>query len=252
MAGYALLSLLVISCLTVVYLFRNELWTPPIVSQTPPKSPQPQPEKYASLKEDLAIRRQRLAKRYGNAQSETERNAILQESRTLLEAVLPEMMRCWLGTPWDFHGTSQTPGEGKIACGYFVSTIMRDAGFRLHRIKLAQQASQTILRTFVDKSRTTIRVAVEYQTYLEWVASKPKGVYIVGLDNHVGFIVHNDNGIHFIHSSGSDPFCVVDEVDEQASALKKSRYRVIGNVTAEKETLKKWLKQSWMYPVKTS
>ena len=32
----------------------------------------------------------------------------------------------WMGTPWDFSGTSQVPRKGSIACGYFVSTVGLD------------------------------------------------------------------------------------------------------------------------------
>src|SRR5688572_15466983 len=41
----------------------------------------------------------------------------------------------WTGTPWDFNGVTRKPGEGKIACGYFITNTLTDLGFTLERIK---------------------------------------------------------------------------------------------------------------------
>lgn len=202
---------------------------------------QPNPELYAVLKADLEIRRQRLSERYRKAQNASERQHILAEAQQLLDCILPKMMRCWLGTPWDFYGTSDTPGSGKIACGYFVSTVMRDAGFRVDRYKLAQQPSQNILETFVNRSRRTVRAGLSYKKFVNLVASQPPGIYIVGLDSHVGFIVNSPESFHFIHSSGITPHAVVDEAIPDAYSLEHSNYRVFGNVTGETDTLISWL-----------
>ena len=34
----------------------------------------------------------------------------------------------WKKTAWDFNGTATKPGDGPIACGYFVTTLLRDIG----------------------------------------------------------------------------------------------------------------------------
>lgn len=207
----------------------------------PAVTPQPDPERYNLLKEDLEIRRLRLAKQYQTARTSAERESVLAEAQALLDSVLPLMMRCWLGTPWHFYGTSDTPGSGNIACGYFVSTVLRDAGFRVDRFKLAQQPSQNILETFVDRSRRTVRAGISYDQFLNIMASKPAGIYIVGLDRHVGFIVNEPSGIRFIHSSGITPRTVVDESSDQAYSLEHSKYRVFGHLTGEPQTLVDWL-----------
>ena len=91
----------------------------------------PDPARYQELIAGLDQKRTDLAARYAQARTAREISDIITESQITLEATLPEMMRCWLGTPWDFNGTCETPGSGKIACGYFVSTILRDAGFQV-------------------------------------------------------------------------------------------------------------------------
>ena len=98
-------------------------------------------------------------------------------------------MQCWLGTPWDFNGTAHEPGTGKVACGYFVSSVLQDAGFRVEWAPLAQQASQNILRTFLSAEEMKIRVGMDYDRFLNEVLSSGRGIYIVGLDSHVAFLV---------------------------------------------------------------
>jgi hypothetical protein len=170
-----------------------------------------------------------------------EKKAVIDQARALLEHSLPEMMRCWLGTPWDFNGTATTPGEGKIACGYFVTTVLEAAGFRIERSQLAQQASQQILRTFLPMEDLRIRVGIPYKTFrFETTRGRP-GIYLMGLDTHVGFLVVKDQEFRFIHSSGSQPWCVVDEPSELALVLERSNYRVLGNISANDEVIRRWL-----------
>lgn len=223
------------------YHFRDQLFLSAPVAELVPD-----PERYAVLTQELSLLREDLALDYRNASGTHERDAILSSTRTTLETILPEMMLCWLGTPWDFNGTSETPGEGQIACGYFVSTILRDAGFNVPRIKLAQQPSQNILHTFVDPDTTTLIVGKSYDTFLADLKTRPGGIYIVGLDTHVGFILNQpdqpDNPIRFIHSSGAWPEKqVVNESAEDASVLQRSNYRIYGNVTTDEGTLHRWL-----------
>lgn len=151
------------------------------------------------------------------------------------------MMRCWLGHPWDFNGTATIPGEGKIACGYFVSVIMRDAGFKINRIRVAQQPSQNIIRTFVNTSQHfEVKSNTPYNQYVNDISNKSDGIHIVGLDNHVAFIVIKDRQMRFIHSGGLLRR-VVDEAPDQAYALEHSNYRVISNISRNPNVIKKWI-----------
>lgn len=211
-------------------------------SPPPPAEPVPDPETYTLLSDELERHRQRLSQAYQEASTDEERVRIIALARNLLEKSLPRLMRCWLGTPWDFNGTAHEPGAGKVACGYFVSSVLQDAGFRVEWGPLAQQPSQNILNTFLPKEEMKIRVGVEYDQFLEEVSASGAGVYIVGLDSHVAFLVVRPSGeIRFIHSSGANPWCVVDESRNEAKVLRSSRYRVSGNITANGEVLRSWL-----------
>ncbi|YCM45657.1 hypothetical protein V2O64_06450 [Verrucomicrobiaceae bacterium 227] len=203
----------------------------------------PNPELYQELIQDLKAKRLVLAERYSKARTAPEISQVIKDARATLHQDLPAMMRCWLGTEWDFNGTSSKPGEGKVACGYFISTILRDAGFKVERIKLAQQASQNIIATFLSRKEMHVaRHGQPYDEFLAKVISRGPGIRIVGLDRHVAFIlVNDDQSIRFIHSSGGHPYCVVDEDRDNATALQNSKYRVTGDFTHSDDVIHRWL-----------
>lgn len=206
-----------------------------------PARPRPDAARYATLKKEVERWRKDLAARHAKARTAAEKDKVLAESRRFLETVLPEMMRCWLGTKWDFNGTSEVPGQGNIACGYFVATVLRDAGFRVDRYKLARQPSQNILRSFLPQEALAVKVGVPYESYAAEMESAEAGIRIVGLDSHVAFLVSGPEGFRFIHSSGSKPWCVVEESRAEADVLRRSNYRVQGLLTADKTVLRRWL-----------
>lgn len=199
----------------------------------------PDPTLYAELVQQSNTKRTSLAENYKTA-STSKKKQIIMEARHYLENHMPKMMRCWLGTPWDFSGTSQTPGEGKIACGYFVSVILRDAGFRVNRVRLAQQPSKHIILTMLGDNKTqVIKHKLSYDKFLKQFKNLPEGIYIIGLDRHVGYLTNFGGKMRFLHSV--KPEGVVDESEEQAWAVEYSRYRVIGNLTLQDSMIKKWL-----------
>ena len=117
----------------------------------------------------------------------------------LLEEIIPH----WYGTVWDFNGYSDVPQQGKIACGYFVSTTLLHAGIRLDRYKLAQQSPldeaialnmQQPVGTFADVSPTQMAQTIT-DTFKE-------GLYFIGLDaSHVGYLLNRAGKLYFIHAN---------------------------------------------------
>ena len=239
--------MLAIAAAVAIHRYRDDLamrWfrmVGTLPSEDKDKAPAPDLQKWELLCQDLQRWRMHYADAYRAARTSAEKKAALAQARELLEHSLPEMMRCWLGTPWDFNGTARKPGEGKIACGYFVTTVLEAAGFRIERNTLAQQASQQIIRTFLPADELRVRNGIPYKTFRFETARGRPGIYLVGLDTHVGFVVVKDEDFRFIHSSGSMPWCVVDESSEQALVLERSNYRVLGNITASDEVIRRWL-----------
>lgn len=213
-----------------------------VAESPPPPEARPDPVQYRRLVRELAAQRAGLVRRYADARTAKEISAVIDECSELLESTLPAMMRCWLGTPWAFHGMCEEPGSGEIACGYFVSTILRDAGFRVERIRLAQQPAQKIIQTFLPPEKTPVRVSVDYQKFLAEVQERGPGIRLVGLDRHVAFlIVPTEGDLRFIHSTKAPPGVVVDEDRDNATSLRDSNYRVTGNLTRNPEVIHGWL-----------
>jgi len=205
-------------------------------------SPTNDPQYYDHLLTKVEAERVALAQRYQHATSEAERTQILAQAREVLtRSIYTEIFPCWYGTGWDFNGTTEVPRQGKIACGYFVSTVLRDVGWRVQRARLAQQASENIILSLTTephiKRFRRIPIADFVKTVREW----GPGVYVVGLDIHTGFIVNDGDEVYFVHSSYVDPFAVVKETALDSKILQASAYRVLGKITADGELIKSWL-----------
>ncbi len=198
---------------------------------------------YSSTIQSIETERERLAAAYKNAPTATERKRVLDgAAENLFPIIDNDLIPPWIGTPWDFNGITQVPGEGKIACGYFVSTVLRDAGFGVQRSRLAQQASELIIKSLVASEQIKRFSNIPLDQFITTIESWGKGLYVVGLDCHVGFIIHNDRGIHFAHSSYVPPGEVAYEVASRSSILASSRYRVLGKLSGDDKLMLKWLR----------
>ena len=237
---YTLLILLAVGAL--LYIKRDSWGMNTLIHSSEASKPKPRPQEYATLTSDLNQQREQLKNQYLRATTNSQKQQIINQASALLEDTLPKMMRCWLGHPYDFHGTATTPGKGKIACGYYVSAVMLHAGFKIDRIPVAQQPSQNIIRTFVDnKSNYEVKSNTPYPKYLQHITSKYEGIQIVGLDTHVAFIVIKNGKMRYIHASGGASQCVVDEDQHNASSLRNSKYRVISNISRNPNVIQKWI-----------
>lgn len=136
----------------------------------------------------------------------------------------------WYGTEWDFNGTTEIPKKGKIACGYFVTTILRDAGMPIQRIRLAQCASEQLVKEIcIVKSIKRFR-NTRVEKFLNEIQMMADGLYIVGLDFHTGFILVKKKAVSFIHASYFNPSHVINENASESSILKSSKYKILGKV----------------------
>jgi hypothetical protein len=174
-----------------------------------------------------------------------ERQRILAAARVELEdRLIHGLLPAWYGTPWDFNGTTRTPGQGTIACGYFVTTVMVDAGFRIPRIRWAQLASEPMILKFDPHAWRSSNTPVH--AIRQWFLAKGDGLYVVGLDNHVGFISVRGTDIQFIHSNYYHrEIGVMAEPLEGNNPFARSQYRVIGALLDDNMMIK-WLEgSSW-------
>ncbi|MGE3800233.1 MAG: hypothetical protein AB7H80_04370 [Candidatus Kapaibacterium sp.] len=177
------------------------------------------------------------------AVNKSKQDSILDEARKAFTAsVVDSIAPHWMGTIWDFNGTTEKPRKGMIACGYFVSTLLRDAGLKVERVKMAQQASEKIVKALATKNEIKRFRNTDFTKFIDTIAAWGAGLYVVGLDYHVGFLYHDGEGVWFIHSSFIAPKCVVREVAEKSLILASSKYRVVGKISANDGLIKKWLR----------
>jgi hypothetical protein len=199
-------------------------------------------EDYKEARAAIEAERAKLAASYARAATDQERTAVINRAReTLTKSAHLKIFDFWYGTPWDFNGTTETPGQGKIACGYFVTTVLRDLGFKVQRAKLAQQASENIILSLTTDSHIKRFRQKPLSDFVEAVRNWGAGLYIVGLDIHVGFILNDDGHVYFIHSSYMDPLCVIKEDANASKVLASSKYRVLGKISADDQLILKWL-----------
>ena len=162
------------------------------------------------------------------------------EAREYFFALIHEKIPAyWNGTPWDFNGVTRIPGQGQIACGYFITNTLSDLGFSIERVKLAQAASSELIKaTSVNIFRTG-----DFQKLKSYLAGLPdRSVFIVGLDFHTGYITTSKGKAYFIHSNYINRAGVMKEEIDQSKALKSSKTFMIGHVSANDGLIEKWIR----------
>jgi hypothetical protein len=119
----------------------------------------------------------------------------------------------WAGTPWAYFGTTTTPNEGAIACGYYVTTLLEHASVKLERVVLAQQASAWLVTSLARGSAVEwVRLEPPADVIASVRAHLPKArLLAVGLDAHAGLLRVEGDVVRFCHSSVLPPATVVCE-----------------------------------------
>lgn len=124
-------------------------------------------------------------------------------SKIFTQLLLNKVFPYWYGTKWSFEGYTEVPNKGTIACGYFVSTTLRDLGLKINRYKLAQLAPAQAAKVL---SLNNVIIEIEGDDVNENIkAIKAKineGIYFIGYDAmHVGFLLKEGDNLFLIHSN---------------------------------------------------
>jgi hypothetical protein len=214
---------------------------PVVLSQPAALPPKDSLENYPLTKQKVIFLRDSLRRLYHSSNSHLAKDVALASENLFTRAVIDKIIAHWYGTPWDFNGISEEPRKGQIACGYFVTTILRDAGFSVQRIKLAQSPASIIIEKVADKS-SIHRYSLKSVNYVDSaVKSMGPGLYVVGLDFHVGFLYCDSTNVYFIHSNYIRREGVVKELIHQSAAFTNSKYRIVGKINKASLT-KNWLR----------
>jgi hypothetical protein len=193
---------------------------------------------YQSTKTEIEKTRSELSRQYAKMSNAAQQTRFLDSAMVVFtELLLNQLIPHWYGTEWDFNGHTDQPRQGRIACGYFVSTTLKDMGLHLNRYKFAQKAPEREAKTLTFHSNEVLRFSAN--NIKEKMAGLREGLYFVGLDNHVGYLLIHQNQFYFIHSdyvSGK----VRRETTDAAEAFDSDLYYVVP-ITANKDLAKKWL-----------
>lgn len=204
---------------------------------------------------EIARERTRLAAAWRAADSATERARVRDRaSRYLVDAITTRLVPPWLGMPWGMgrDSTATRPHEDgkRISCSYFVGAILQGADFRLaNRFRLGQAAALIIQRSLVGAPGKVHRyLSIPPADLAARVRALGDGVYVIGLDVHVGLVVVRGDDVRFVHASYTGDQVVSDEPLADALAIARSQprgYFVSPLVTAA-GAADDWLIERWL------
>lgn len=193
---------------------------------------------YSSTKQKIEKERETLKVEYTKQASKAQP---LEEARKqLTEYLYQDIFNHWYTTKWSFEGHTETPKQGTIACGYFVSTTLRDVGFNINRYKLAQKSPEDEAKSIACGTTIEKLQNVTKQELKKYFLKQKDGIYFIGLDFHVGYIYKNNQEIYFIHSNYIENKGVMKETIENSKAIVSSKY-FIASITHNDILIKKWL-----------
>lgn len=193
---------------------------------------------YASSKVDAGQLRLRLKEglRLGTISLDTIKTAFANQ---LVDQIIPH----WYGTPWSFGGHTAIPNQGKIACGYFISTTLRDMGININRYTLAQKSP-------IDEAKMISCGAIIHnivqdtpeKAFEEIDGLTEEGLYFIGFDEgHVGYLLKRKGKLFLIHSNYLSPVSVCMETLEESRVFKRfSKFHLVP-ISHNDALLQRWL-----------
>ena len=189
------------------------------------------PAQFRRVLDDVSARRADLGARYATARGSRARAAIRNEARSfIVETLRRQIFPAWMGMPSGGGPTSTAslphePGM-YISCSYFLTAALQNAGLVLEsRTRFAQAPASWIQRALLPPGVPVHRYGNITPAELErrLVDKLGDGLYVVGLDIHVGFIDVRDGRATFVHSSYTPPGTVVDEPVITSEAIANSQ-----------------------------
>lgn len=190
-----------------------------------------------------AINTKRLA--YKNLAGAGFNKKVLQDSITgfWVNTLGAGLFAYWKGTGWNFNGTTQIPKQGNIACGYLVTTLLAHMHVKLNRVKLAQYASSQMMKVLTPQQPIKKYDHLGFDAFIRSMHQLKKGVYIIGLDIHTGFIIHDGTAAYFLHSYYVKNIGVIKEPVAASDALKQSVTKWMISLTGDTKFMENWLKE---------
>jgi hypothetical protein len=189
------------------------------------------PPPFSEVLDRVAARRAALAARYDAARTGRARAAIRDEARAFVVGTLvADIFPAWMGMPSGGgpQATASLPHQPGmyISCSYFLTAALQNAGLVLEsRARFAQAPALWIQRALLPPGGRVHRYGGLPADALERRLADDlgDGLYVVGLDIHVGFLVVRDGRASIVHSSYTPPGTVVEEPIVASEAIANSR-----------------------------
>jgi len=163
----------------------------------------------------------------------------------LVDRIIPH----WYGTSWSFEGHTSVPNQGTIACGYFISTTLRDMGLKLNRYTLAQQSP-------IDEAKIlSCGVAImnveqesKAKAFQDLDRLTQEGLYFIGFDEgHVGYLLKRDGQLFLIHSNYFWPGLVCMENFEDSKVFQSfSKFHLV-DISHNDVLIQRWVENEPVY-----
>ena len=157
--------------------------------------------------------------------------------------LVDELIPYWYGTRWSFGGHTAMPNKGEIACGYFISTTLRDMGVRLNRYRLAQKSPIDEAKAISCGTEVLTLTANNANDALEMIdAHTQHGLYFIGFDEgHVGYLFKKNNELLLIHSNYFSPGKVCAEPLKTSRVFQSFKKFHLMDITHNEALLSKWM-----------
>jgi len=166
------------------------------------------PQKLAGIKS----RQMELSRKWKSARKESEKAAIREIARDfVIRSITDDIIPAWMGTKWAWghDDDASVPHQAgkRVSCSLFVTAVLQNVGLRLdHRPLWANARALYIQRTLAPKlSDLNYYHGLSPLNLGEKLAGLGDGLYAIGLNCHVGFLVVANKTARIIHSDYSDP-----------------------------------------------
>lgn len=183
--------------------YYNQGWSSNTITNVAIKAKQ---KNYDKIKESIRQDRLEFKRQIDAATTAEEKNAIVVKAQQYLaKALTKEIAPAWYGTYHDYNGAVNVPGgrdtvKESIACGYFVGTVLAHMDFNLDRKDLGRQNSPWLIKSVSHPIKTNTYWRKSHYAVVEDIVKEGPGVYVVGMDRHVGFIIYDGEKTAFVHS----------------------------------------------------
>lgn len=215
---------------------KTEKSTPKIISLKELKLSKDLLSSYSSVKKDIRDIHTSLEKK------ELSKDTLSYIFKTLL---LHRIIPYWENTTWSFEGHTSKPTVGEIACGYFVSTTLKDVGLSINRYKLAQQspineAKSLALNTDIFK----INEDTKENNINQIDKVLKEGIHFIGFDqSHVGYILKEKGNLYLIHSNYIKGKVEIEQIEQSEVFASYSKYYIV-EISTNNKFIENWVKKN--------